>query len=284
MMDSKQGWKWIEPPLNTTKDLLIHHTTNLRKQKNTIIKEQRLQNWHAINQEQINASRTVKQLTATLKDLDNLLAKVQTNDLDKFRRSTGDVKRDAVNILKEYTDVENKMKLVREEFLSNSEDEEQKKIEEERRIQELALQVQVIKQENEQIQMVAEEMERLESDVQDVKEIFTHLGQLVHEQGESVNRIEDNIETAHENVKEGEKQLARAARYKASMYPLFGAIVGTCLGGPIGAVAGLKIGALSAVTGTVIGFTSGKMVKDKQGESISDQLVPVEPSVAITNV
>ncbi|KAL1456562.1 hypothetical protein WDU94_001283 [Cyamophila willieti] len=268
-MDSKQGWKWIEPPLNAAKDLLIHHTTNLRKQKNTIIKEQRLHNWHVINQEQINALRTIKQLTATLKDLDNLHAKVQSNDLDKFRRSTGDVKRDALNILKEYKGLEDKLKLVQEEFLSNSEDEEQKRLEEER-IQELAVQMQQIKQDNEQIQMVAAEMERLESDIQDVKEIFTDIAQMVHDQGESVNSIEDNIEHTHENVIEGEKQLAKAARYKASIYPLVGALVGTCLGGPIGAVAGLKIGALSAVTGTVIGFTGGKMVKEKQGESISD--------------
>lgn len=267
---SKQSWKWIEPPLKTTTDLLLHHSSNLRKQKNTIIKELRLNNWHYINQEQINASRTVKQLKATLQDLTEIQNKVQTFDKDKFNRATADVKRDALNVLKEYQAIENNIRLAKEDILHKSEDEEKKKIEEEA-LNELSRQMLEIKQDNEQILMVAEEMERLENDIHGVQEIFTDLAQLVHIQGEAVSNIENNIETTHENVKAGESQLAKAAKYKAGMYPLIGAVVGTCVGGPIGALAGFKMGSVAAVTGTIIGFTGGKLVKDKQGESVPDE-------------
>lgn len=270
--NTKQSWKWIEPPLTTTRDLLLHHSSSLRKQKNTIIKEQRVKNSHGINQEQINAARTVKQLTATLKDLEDIQSKVQSYDQNKFNRLTADVKQDALNVLKEYKDLEHKMKLAQEEESSSkSEDEEKRRREGEETINEMSQQMLQIKQDNEHLQIVAQEMERLENDIHGVNEIFTDLAQLVHVQGEAVTTIENNIETAHENVIAGESQLAKAAKYKAGMYPLIGAVVGTCVGGPIGALAGLKIGSVAAVTGTIIGFTGGKMVKDKQGESISDQ-------------
>ena len=39
-------------------------------------------------------------------------------------------------------------------------------------------------------------------------------------------------------------------------YPLAGALIGTCLGGPIGLVAGLKLGSLAAIGGGFIGKLS----------------------------
>ena len=50
-------------------------------------------------------------------------------------------------------------------------------------------------------------------------------------------------------------------RYKAAVYPLTGALLGTCLAGPIGLLAGLKVGAAAAFGGTVLGFTGGRVLK-----------------------
>ena len=36
-------------------------------------------------------------------------------------------------------------------------------------------------------------------------------------------------------------------------YPLAGAFLGTCLGGPVGLLAGVKIGGIAAVSGMVFG-------------------------------
>ena len=47
--------------------------------------------------------------------------------------------------------------------------------------------------------------------------------------------------------------LRKASKYKVMMYPLAGALIGTCVAGPIGLFAGLKIGGLSAVGGGLLG-------------------------------
>ena len=48
----------------------------------------------------------------------------------------------------------------------------------------------------------------------------------LQEQGTAVNNIEEHVETALENVKEGEKTLAKAAKLKTVLYPLTGALIG----------------------------------------------------------
>lgn len=61
------------------------------------------------------------------------------------------------------------------------------------------------------------------------------------------------MEIAAENVEEGTSHLVRAARYKAAVYPLAGALLGGCLGGPVGLIAGIKLGGLAAFGCGVIG-------------------------------
>ena len=39
----------------------------------------------------------------------------------------------------------------------------------------------------------------------------------------------------------------------SKVYPMAGAILGTCLGGPVGLLAGIKIGGLAAVGGSIFG-------------------------------
>lgn len=66
---------------------------------------------------------------------------------------------------------------------------------------------------------------------------------------------------------EGVAQLGKAAKLKASLYPLTGALLGTCIGGPVGLIAGLKIGAMTALGGTILGFTGGRLLKKTQQEN-----------------
>jgi syntaxin 17 len=65
--------------------------------------------------------------------------------------------------------------------------------------------------------------------------------------------MEDNVEVVAENVEEGTSYLVRAAHYKATVYPVAGALLGGCLGGPIGLIAGMKLGGLAALGCGVIG-------------------------------
>jgi len=66
-----------------------------------------------------------------------------------------------------------------------------------------------------------EERERairqLESDIVDVNTIFKELSTMVHEQGEIIDSIEANVESAQMRVEEGTSQLATAASYQAKI-------------------------------------------------------------------
>ena len=44
--------------------------------------------------------------------------------------------------------------------------------------------------------------------------------------------------------------------------PMIGALMGMCIGGPIGMLAGVKIGGFSAVMGSILGYTSASVVKE----------------------
>lgn len=68
-----------------------------------------------------------------------------------------------------------------------------------------------------------------------------------------VGSVEENIEETHINVTKGARFLEKAAKYKAAAYPLAGALLGTCIGGPVGLLAGLKIGGLTALGCGILG-------------------------------
>lgn len=51
----------------------------------------------------------------------------------------------------------------------------------------------------------------------DVNTIFKDLATMVHEQGEMVDSIEQNVESAHVRVQEGTEQLRMAETYKVNL-------------------------------------------------------------------
>ncbi|XP_076021531.1 syntaxin-7 [Genypterus blacodes] len=57
---------------------------------------------------------------------------------------------------------------------------------------------------------------QLESDITDINDIFKDLGMMVHEQGDMIDSIEANVETADTHVQSGTQQLSRAADYQRS--------------------------------------------------------------------
>lgn len=55
---------------------------------------------------------------------------------------------------------------------------------------------------------------QIESDMLDVNEVFRDLAAMVHEQGETIGTIEDNITTTAYNVEKGHEQLVKASGYQ----------------------------------------------------------------------
>jgi len=80
----------------------------------------------------------------------------------------------------------------------------------------------------EQLQERERAVRQLEADIGDVNQIFKDLAAMVHDQGEMVDSIEANVETASIRVNEGTDQLRQAERYqnKARRKKLILAIIG----------------------------------------------------------
>jgi len=112
-----------------------------------------------------------------------------------------------------------------------------------------------------QRQACLDQMQRLQREIYELQGVFHTMRELTQEQAVSVQSIADNAEEALENVQVGETYLRNALTYKKAMYPVVGALLGTCVGGPIGMVAGMKAGGLAAVGCGILGFTGGSVLK-----------------------
>merc|ERR1711942_90241 len=60
-----------------------------------------------------------------------------------------------------------------------------------------------------------EAIRNLERDILDINDIFKELGAMVSEQGEVIDTIEANVETAHDKIEEGAVHLEKAKVYQA---------------------------------------------------------------------
>lgn len=108
------------------------------------------------------------------------------------------------------------------------------------------------------------QLESLHQDLEDLHGIFQRLHGGVVEQGEQVARVADDVDESKVSVERGERQLRQALAYKKAMYPMAGALLGTCLGGPIGMFAGLKMGGIAALGCGILGFTGGAAIKNSE--------------------
>lgn len=106
-----------------------------------------------------------------------------------------------------------------------------------------------------------QQFETLQREVEDLHCMFKTVSELVHDQGERVDIVSDNADEALENTQLAEGQLRKALSYKKAMYPLVGALVGTCMGGPIGLLIGAKAGGVAAIGCGILGFTGGSVLK-----------------------
>lgn len=81
-----------------------------------------------------------------------------------------------------------------------------------------------------QVEQREREVRQLESDIVGINDIFRDLATLVNEQGEIIDSIESNVETAATRVETGNKQLERAVVYKRCSRKLTCAIVSILIG------------------------------------------------------
>lgn len=263
--------KQAEVSVRRFNDLAIpHHLSLLKNHRSNIEKSLALGDWNKIKKEEINATRVIKQIKNLLIEMDALRERVRSEDLERFDVMMEDGKNKAFQGMSEYLELKLKAPSYNKYSgsLENYEEEETlppaeiglttahrqviPPIETKYEQQEYQLQ---------QRQACLDELEELQNEIRDLNGMYLNMHQLVQEQGNDVRIIADNAEEALENVQIGESNLRKALTYKKAMYPVVGALIGTCVGGPIGLVAGLKAGGLAAVGCGILGFTGGSVLK-----------------------
>ena len=58
--------------------------------------------------------------------------------------------------------------------------------------------------------------------------------------------------------------------------PMIGALMGMCLGGPVGFLAGVKIGGLAAVGGSILGYTGASVVRCVFSKHFNHRLITIQ--------
>lgn len=269
--------KRLEPSIQKFLKVVEIDLDRLHKHRLNIEKFSRLQDWNSLNKEQINTTRTVQQIVTNIKEMEKTRRQTQDSDLQKFDERIKDMKSAAYTAIKEFVEVQKKDddNVTCTSMPDDSEDASlSHPLLPDKHTYDLT-QTSLLVSGMEQLKITqipedTEAMESWENLHQSLTELNTMIQQFsteVHTQQEKVDNIEDNIETAHDNVNEGTRKLGMASKYKAAILPVAGALIGTVVAGPVGLVAGAKLGGVvGLVGGGLAGFAGGKIAKYRQSD------------------
>nr|XP_023668307.1 syntaxin-17 [Paramormyrops kingsleyae] len=290
--------KFIKVAIPTDLERLQKHQMNIEK-------FQRGQQWDRLHQEHVNASRTVQQLRANIREMEKLCGRVRREEalgLEKMvqptREHASEAVRDFLSLLAEARPQPGPpapADAMRGKVLSAAEGEDPP-----------ATQAQLLLPEIPEHQNAAESWESLEEDLQELNGLVNEFSELVH----ALIRItpphptrrggwslllywgllcawlfgaasvcEDDLHSATFSGRDADGSLSpapQAAKYKMAVLPLAGALLGGVVGGPLGLLAGFKaVGVAAAVGGGLLGFAGGSLAQRTQRAKVDLELQKV---------
>ncbi|XP_025408670.1 syntaxin-17-like isoform X2 [Sipha flava] len=237
---TKQRIRYLDLPIKNFIECAIpHHVETLKTLKSNLAKQRRLEDRSSMRQLQMKASQSIKRSQALLREMDTLRNQVADVDLKTFDNLMSPSKQlilEAIDMFKnEDLDEQTSMTVPEENYIENS---EQLEVENQKHM--LLISLEEEKQKKERMLAIESDVKNVERDMQDIQDLFRDLSKLVNEQKEDVGKIETHVEATQENVIQAEQSLHKAAKLKKMSYPLIGAVVGSCVGGPLGCLAGAK--------------------------------------------
>ncbi|XP_068612737.1 syntaxin-17 [Brachionichthys hirsutus] len=250
--------KFIKVVLPTDLERLQRHHNNIQKY-------QHFQQWDRLHQEQINASRTVQQLRANIREMEKLCARVRVEDAAALEALVKPVRDRASAAAKDFLLLHSRSAsqppppaaAKPSRSVSSSYLPDDRVGEEPTSGRQTSLYLPEIPLD----ESATESWDNLEEDLKELSGLVTEFSLLVHSQQEKIDSIEDNVNTAAANVEEGTKSLGKAVGYKLTVLPIAGALLGGVLGGPLGLLAGFKAaGVAAALGGGALGFAGGNLV------------------------
>ncbi|XP_037310972.1 syntaxin-17 [Pungitius pungitius] len=247
----------------------------LQKHHNNILKYQQSLQWDRLHLEHINASRTVQQLRANVREMEKLCTRVRAEDADALEELVKPVRDRASAAARDFLLLHSNpapqpaRATPPSSCVSSSCHTDDNMCEEPVSGRQIQLQLPEIPAD----QSAAESWDNLEEDLKELGGLVTEFSLLVHSQQEKIDSIEDNVNTAAANVEEGTKSLGKAVGYKLAVLPFAGALLGGVLGGPLGLLAGFKVaGVAAALGGGALGFAGGNMVQKHRKTRVDLQM------------
>ncbi|XP_038565708.1 syntaxin-17 [Micropterus salmoides] len=250
----------------------------LQKHHNNILKYQQSQQWDRLHQEHINASRTVQQLRANIREMEKLCARVRVEDAGALEVLVKPVRDRASVAAQDFLLLHSnpvpqpasaQPPAAQPSSCVSSSCHPDDDVGQESSGRQIQLHLPEIPAD----QSAAESWDNLEEDLKELSGLVTEFSMLVHSQQEKIDSIEDNVNTAAANVEEGTKSLGKAAGYKLAVLPVAGALLGGVIGGPLGLLAGFKAaGVAAALGGGVLGFAGGTLVRKHRKAQVDVQM------------
>ncbi|KAK2187318.1 hypothetical protein NP493_169g00003 [Ridgeia piscesae] len=201
-------------------------TTLERAAKNVGTKKDSVDLRDRIHTTEQNTNRLIGETTQVFKQLSGLVSRSDRQQKLQYERLTNEFKESVqrYNTLQKGVAAQVKSAVLlsaprepRTETLVSWQDEvteEQRRQADDERRQQLQVQGDTIEADLSLLHDREERIVQLESDILDINEIFKELGTLVHEQGEVIDTIQDNVESAYGHVDEGNEQLIQASKYQ----------------------------------------------------------------------
>lgn len=269
--------KLAEISIQKFNQTLPQYLNLLKNHKCNIEKAGSLKDWDRIKREQINATRVIKQMKYLILEIDKVRSRVREGDLERFDDSIDGAKKTALAGMGEYLEMQQKFASRTQSLYSFQDDEYNRENGYDNQYGGQLTQVPKItsnydRQEDELRQRAEclKEMENLQREIVDIQDLFQKVHTMAHGQAEMVSAVEENVEVTQVHVEQGETALRKALRYKKAIYPMCGALLGTCIGGPIGMIVGIKAGGLAAIGGGLVGFAGGRYIKNEDGMEAID--------------
>lgn len=267
-LQCKKDLKWFHSRIEIFNADAQYQIDSLTSSRRKIRELYRLENFNAIRQERVIVERHIRNLKQLLNDIGELRKQVVDKDLDKFDKLVSHSRDRISSALNSFKQYYQSLSLVpingRSSCTPSRIESVGTELENEEYQKQIIVKIDEERWNSEILAQRAQEMEKLEENCRAVNEMLRDVFQIIHEQAPAVERIEDVVEESHEHVVTAQKELAQvAAKINGSAYPLLGAVLGVAIGGPLGFLAGLKIGTLIGLTGSVIGFSGGKVLKMK---------------------
>ncbi|XP_058831732.1 syntaxin-17 [Topomyia yanbarensis] len=284
--NDKISLKLAEISIEKFNQSIPQYLSLLKNHKCNIEKAGSLSDWDRIKREQINATRVIKQMKYLILEIDKVRSRIRESEVDRFDEAIDAAKKMAFAGMGEYLEMQQKFASRSQSTYSFQDDDRGLFEDGDNRYGNNLTQVSKItsnydRQEDELRQRAEclKEMENLQQEIVDIQDLFQAVHTMTHDQAQFIDAVEENVEVTQVHVEAGETALRKALRYKKAIYPMCGALLGSCIGGPIGLIVGLKAGGLAAIGGGLVGFAGGKFVKNEDElDSIEaeDKAVEVE--------